>query len=270
MTSAGLRSQIAAVTTALVLCATPLAAHDLWIAPTAFAPDPGSVVGVRLLVGQNFLGDPVPRDPELIDQFVSVDATGRKAVVGRDGADPAGLLRIAAPGLTIIGYQSHASQVVLPAEKFNQYLDEEGLDAVAALRARRRQTNASARERFSRCVKSLLLSGAPGPGQGDRALGFRLELIAERNPYALGSGQGLPVRLLYDGRPLPGALVVAMNRRHPAAKLTARTDRDGRVHLPLQQAGMWLVKAVHMVAAAPGQGAEWESFWASLTFELKA
>ena len=32
--------------------------------------------------------------------------------------------------------------------------------------------------------------------------------------------------------------------------------------------GVWLVKAVHMVPLPKGQDADWESFWASLTFEL--
>ena len=91
---------------------------------------------------------------------------GRKPVVGRDGADPAGFLRVAAPGLLVIGYRSNPSAVELTADKFNQYLKEEGLDAVAALRARRNETGAVARELFSRCAKSLVLSGRrPGAGR---------------------------------------------------------------------------------------------------------
>ena len=49
----------------------------------------------------------------------------------------------------------------------------------------------------------------------------------------------------------------------------ARSDTDGRVRLPLQRAGRWLVKAVHMVPAPAGANAEWASYWASLTFGLK-
>jgi hypothetical protein len=30
---------------------------------------------------------------------------------------------------------------------------------------------------------------------------------------------------------------------------------------------MWMIKAVHMVPAPAGTGADWESVWASLTFE---
>ena len=117
-------------------------------------------------MGQDFLGDPIPCNSALIDQFISVDSTGRKPVVGRDGADPAGLVRVAAPGMLIIGYKSNPSPVALPAAKFNQYLKEEGLDAIAELRARRNQTDSDAREVFSRCAKSLVLSGMPAEGEG--------------------------------------------------------------------------------------------------------
>ena len=245
-----------------------LAAHDLWIEPSHFIPEVGKLIGVRLLVGIDMQGDPLPREPALIDQFVVVDGSGRKPIIGRDGADPAGLLRATTPGLLEVGYFSRPSPIVLPAEKFNQYLNEEGLDAVAALRASRHQTAAEAHEVFVRCAKSLLVSGASAPGQADRALGFTLELVAERNPYQLGAGQELPVRLTYEGRPLAGALVVAVNRANPAMKLSVRSDKDGRVSFTLPQDGMWLIKAVHMIEAPAGSGAQWASFWASLTFEL--
>ena len=246
-----------------------LAAHDLWIEPTAFLADAGKIVGVRLRVGQDLLGDPVPRDPDLINEFVVVEPTGRKPVVGRDGADPAGLLRVSGPGLLVVGYRSNPSPIVLTADKFNQYIKEEGLDAVAAQRSARHQTTADAKEIFARCAKSLLLSGAPTESQHDQALGFPLELVAERNPYALRSGAELPVRLTYEGRPLAGALVMALNRVDPAARMTARSDKDGRVRFRLPSGGFWLIKAVHMIPAPAGSNAEWESFWASLTFDLK-
>ena len=248
---------------------TPLLAHDMWIDPMTFFPESGQVVGVRLRVGQDLIGDPLPRDPALINQFVVHDDTGRKPLVGRDGADPAGFLRIATPGLLVVAYHSKPSAVELASDKFNEYLTEEGLDAVAALRAQRNETGAKAREMFSRCAKSLLLAGTVTEGQGDRSLGLPIELVAEGNPYALRAGQKLPFRLTFENRPLQGALVVAINRRNPSEKLSARSDKEGRVRFQLRQSGMWLVKAVHMVPAPAGSGAEWASFWASLTFELR-
>jgi uncharacterized GH25 family protein len=247
----------------------PLFAHDMWIEPTTFSPGPGQVVGVRLRVGQNLLGDPLPRDLTLINQFVFEDKSGRKPVVGRDGGDPAGFVRVAIPGLVVIGYLSNPSAIELAPDKFNQYLKEEGLDAIAALRARRKETGVAAHELFLRCAKSLVLSGAPSEAQGDRPLGFTLELVAERNPYAMRTGEDFPVRLTYENRPLAGVLVAAMNRLNPSEKLAARTDNAGRVRFRLWPGEMWLVKAVHMVPMPAGAQAQWASFWASLTFELR-
>ncbi|HEY4360145.1 MAG TPA: DUF4198 domain-containing protein [Bryobacteraceae bacterium] len=253
----------------LALSVAPLFAHDMWIEPETFSPENGAIISVKLRVGQDMLGDPLPRTADLIKDFIVEDAEGRKPVVGREGSDPAGFVRAAVPGLMVIGYHSNPSFVELTPEKFNRYLNDEGLDAVAALRAQRNQTGAKARELFARCAKSLVLSGAPSAAQHDRALGFTLELVAEKNPYLLRAGEELPVRLTYENHPLAGALVIAMNKMNPAEKISARTDKDGRVRLKLRPGGMWMVKAVHMIPAAAGGNAEWQSYWASLTFEMR-
>ena len=252
-----------------VLATAPLLAHDMWIEPTTFSPEPGQVVSIRLRVGQDLLGDPMRLDPTLVSQFVVKDAAGLRPVVRREGGDPAGLVRVASAGLVAIGYHSNPSTIEMAADKFNQYLREEGLDAVTAARASRRESGTGAREIFSRCAKSLVFSGPAADLQGDRPLGFTLELVAEGNPYALRANQDLPVRLTYENRPLAGALVVAMNKLNPAEKLSARTDTDGRVRLKLRPGGMWLIKAVHMVPAPADSHADWASYWASLTFEMR-
>lgn len=254
---------------ALLLVA-PLAAHDMWIEPSAFFAEAGQNLTVKLRVGQDLLGDPLPRDPSLIRQFVVEDASGRRTIPGRTGGNPAGLLRVTAPGLLVLGYFSNPSSVEQSAEKFNDYLKDEGLDSAIALRASRKETGKGVRELFSRCAKSLVLSGATTDAQVDRTLGFPLELLAERNPYRLAGAEDLPFRLTYESRPLAGALVVAMNRLNPAEKITARSGKDGRVHLRLRPGGMWLVKAVHIVPLPAGGEADWSSYWASLTFEMKA
>jgi hypothetical protein len=250
----------------LVLVSPSLSAHDMWIEPATFVPGAGEIIPLRLRVGQDMLGDPLPRDTRLVREFVVEDAEGRKPVVGRDGSDPAGFIRAAAPGLLIVGYHSIPSIVNLTPVTFNQYVKEEGLDDVAALRARQHASDTGGRDSFTRCAKSLLLTGAANEKQRDRALGMTLELVAETNPYLLKSGEALPVRLTFEQRPLGGALVTAINKRRPTEKLTARTDGNGRVRLPIAPGGTWLIKAVHMVPAPPGSGADWSSYWASLTF----
>jgi uncharacterized GH25 family protein len=262
------RARALAALVAVAVGVAPLSAHDLWIEASAFRPDPGRVVGLHLRVGQDFLGDPIPRDPTLIEQFVAITPDRTTPIVGQDGADPAGLLRQVTPALVVVAYRSRSTAITLPPEKFNQYLRDEGLDDVARMRVERKQDHDPARELFARCAKALIQTGAPSSSETDRAVGMTLELIAARNPYTLRAGDSLSVQLLHEQKPLKGALVTALNRQHPGTRVAIRTDASGRAIVPLSEAGDWLIKAVHMVEAAQGSGAEWQSYWASLTFEL--
>ena len=269
-----LQAKLLACALGLVV-ASRAAAHDFWIEPSSFAPVPGQALTVRLLVGEQFNGDAVARPAsQSLHRFVVVDANSDASATlpGRPGADPAGLLRLARPGSYVIGFHGKPNPIELPAEKFNAYLEQEGLDAVLAWRAEHGQTNQPGREIYSRCAKSLLTSGAARAAgeRADRALGFTLELIAERRPDRLLEGESLPLRLLYENRPLAGALVTARHRTDPLHKVALRSDADGRVALPLVREGDWLVNAVHMRAAPEGSGADWESLWASLTFSIGA
>lgn len=189
-------------------------------------------------------------------------------VEGVPGRDPAGVARAAERGYLVVGYRSRHSRVDLPADKFETYLVEEGLENIVAARAAQGESSRPSREMYSRCAKTILDAGAGGTAGFDRTLGFRLELVPERSPNEAGGGRSMPVRLLYEKKPLSGVLVVAMNREEPGKKLSARTDEAGRVVFDLARRGVWLVKSVHMVSAPPRSGADWESLWGSLTFEV--
>jgi len=222
---------------------------------------------VSLRVGQQFRGEPVLVERRQVERFFAFGPARESLVTLRESNDPAGFLRIVTPGLWIIGYRSQPSPISLPAEQFERYLAEEGLERIVDIRAARGESGLGAREIFSRCAKSLVSAG-PGPEGHDRQLGLTLELVAEENPYALEPGQELAVRLLYEGEPFPGALVVALNRDEPEKRLAARSDSEGRAAFRIGRAGPWLIKAVHMIPAPPDVLADWESLWASLTFEV--
>jgi uncharacterized GH25 family protein len=255
-----------AASLALVLAA-PLAAHDFWIEPGSFRPSVGAPLAVHLVVGQRFRGDALPRNPALIERFVLVSGTSEIPVVGRPADEPAGLVTPPRAGLAWIAYRSLESPLSLDADRFEEYLREEGLESVVAERARRGESGKPSRELFSRAAKSLVRAGGAGSDGFDRPLGLALELVPERDPYAL-HGEELPVRLLWQGRPLAGALVSALPYASPETKQSLRSDRDGRVRFRGIGPGVWLVKAVRMARVEDDPSADWRSVWASLTFEV--
>ncbi|MEK6676253.1 MAG: DUF4198 domain-containing protein [Planctomycetota bacterium] len=256
----------------VVLVVAPIAhAHDFWIEPSAFDTKPGEVVKVGLRVGEQFKGEPVKRNPEKLDRFELVTDRGTQPIVGQDGEDPAGVVKIDEPGVAVIGYRSKRSSIELEAEKFEAYLKVEGLEHILPLRAQRGESTKPGREIYSRCAKALLQVGE-GAGTGfDRRLDFTLELVPLRNPKTVKPGQDeLPVVLLYQGKPLAGAMVMAMAQADPAAVSNAKTDSEGKASFKLSKGGVWMIKVIHMVRLPEGGEADWESFWATLTFEISA
>lgn len=228
---------------AAVLAAAPLAAHDFWIEPSTFRPALGERVTVTLLVGEKLAGERVPLRPARIERFAAIQGDREAPIDGK--------LTVTGNGLIRVIYRSRPTAVTLSATKFEQYLREEGLQRIIAVRAKRGESSKEGRELFSRCAKALLGWGTDGPSA------LPLEIIAE-------SERSFLVR--YRNQPLEGNLVVAMSSAD-RAPLRARTDAAGRVTFPIAGHGLWLIKAVHMIEAPPGSGADWESLWATLTFE---
>lgn len=247
-----------------------LYAHDFWIEPTDFRPATGEQVSLLLRVGQDLSGDRLPYINDWFSDYRVVGPDGPRPVTGRMGDDPAGHFATSTAGIHVIGYRSTRDFVELDAEKFRSYLVDEGLEKTIELRAARGDSGVPAREYYSRCAKSIVQVGADGPPDAYAVeLGYTLELIPERNPYELTAGDSLPLRAVYRGKAIEGLLVQGFTASTPEQKVAVRTDALGRAELPLGRAGLWLVKAVHMIETpADDVGAEWESFWASLTFRL--
>ncbi len=251
-----MRVRVLALTAALV--SFPAPAHDFWIEPSAFAPDAGELVRLKLWVGERLGGETLPRNEELIEWFAAIHGSLASPVLGIDGSEPAGILRPASPGGVVVAYRSLRSPAaVLGAEDFAAYLDLEGLAPVKP-----------GREVFSRCAKCLLAVGGRGDPGFTKPVGLALELTPDVDPYTLGPGGCLTVQLLYQGRPLRGALVIALDATDRERPQRVRSDRQGRATFTLPRSGEWLIKAVHMIPAPTDAGADWESFWASLTFSL--
>ena len=248
----------------VLLFPTVALAHDFWIEPSSFRPPAGQSLTASLRVGEEFVGDPVPRASSQIERFFVRQDKRDIPVGGLEHQDPAGYLRLDAPGPAIIAFRSKPVHLDLAADKFEQFLRVQGLEKISALRASRGETAKPDRELFSRCAKALITVGKSSSDAGNYdPVGLRLEILPARSSKRDASS----FRLLYEGKPLAGAQITALYRDVVLPRITARTDAAGRVTLPLKERGVWLVETVHMVPAPAGSNADWESLWASLTFE---
>ena len=252
----------------IALCSTPSAvAHEFWITPTDFRPEPGATVGLKLYQGLGFKGQSLPYINEWFSSYVVLTPIGLRDIDGELGDDPAGTLRIDDAGLYLVVYQSTADFLSLDALRFNRFLREEGLEHIAQQRAERGESDQPGTEYYRRCAKTLLGTNLTQAAGFDRNFDCSFELILESNPHA-ADGAGVRLQARYLGKPIAGILVKGFTKAAPEERITARTDTEGRATLDVSRPGQWLLNAVHMIPANNRGDAQWESFWASLTFQI--
>ena len=253
-------------------------AHDYWLEPTAIPQGKGEELVVRLQMGNRLKTEeerPLQKD-RLVRFDLYGDRTARRDLLaaGQENQVPAARVHMD-PGSALVVMDRKARPITMEAAKFNQYLADEGLDAIIAQRARLGQTDAPGRESYTRCLKTLVRGGNPAAVTANtlykRRVGQRLEILLENDPDRIDGDGKLTVKVLFEGNPLPGAKVFACRRSaddQPPYVVTATTSARGLAEFKLDQPGSWLVRTVYMRAAGGGSKAEpqWESFWSTYTF----
>lgn len=265
--------------TAALACATPCAAHDFWLQPAQFWAPPQATTPLTLQVGHGPFRQRSPLPLARITRFEALAPDGARVDLrGRlhPGAPREdGDLRLAAPGAHVLVLETDdRAQSHLPAIRYNDYLRAEGLTPALEQRARTHRTEADGSESYGRRAKALVQVGPPGRGpqaQVTRPLGLTLEIVPEKSPYALPRPSALPVRVIYEGRPLAGALVKLTNLEHDEAPLETRlTDRAGRATFTMPGSGQWLLNVIWTRPLPASRETDFETVFSSLSFGFPA
>lgn len=166
----------------------------------------------------------------------------------------------------------HPREITLGAEKFAHYLAEEDARDAIALRQQTGQNEIDGREIYTKYAKAVFQTeGAPDEAFG-QVVGHRLEIVPQRNPRALRIGDRLSVQVLFDGAPVVG-LRVSGGGEHLANggyASHAHTNETGRAEIEIIGAGRCFVRTHLIRPHLETEVADWESFWASLTFTVNA
>ena len=277
--------------TTLVACLLGLAsgvqAHEFWFAPIASPQAVGDTATLRLEVGEFFNGEAagfsIPTTKALRHFSANAPVEDLRSFLPAQLREAEVAIALDTPGTHLLAYDSTPLRITLEAGKFNAYLHDEGLDFVKTQREQAGTAMQPARERYRRNIKTLIDVG-PTP-KAVQALdqtyaqhaNQRLEVTPLHNPLALAPGDALPIKVVFDDKPLAGALVKAWHKHDgQLVIIRATTSAQGQVTFNLPYAGDWMVSVVHMIPATDGgeeddeEGADWDSFWGNLSFHFSA
>ncbi len=112
-------------------------------------------------------------------------------------------------GTYVVGVSTKARNIELTAEKFNSYLEHDGVLDILEQRKKDSLLNEDAVESYEKHVKAIYQVGETRTNDWTTVLGYPIEFVPQANPYEKYSGEKLEVQLLLDGTPLPNQLVYA-------------------------------------------------------------
>jgi uncharacterized GH25 family protein len=251
-------------------------AHDFWLQPREYWVAPRELDWMTLQVGHGPFRQRSPIPLRRIIRYEDITPGGAaidlRYLLRLGQSDRDGDFRLEQPGTHVLVLQTDdQAQVRLPALRFNDYLRAEGLTPALEQRERMQRMGEDAAERYSRCSKAIVQvgTGDASPSIAQEPAGLPLEIVPESNPYATPRSTTLPVRVIYAGRPLAGALVKLTNLQQDDAPFEVRlTDQAGRARFGMPSSGAWLVNVIWTRPLPPTEEVDFETIFSSLSFAI--
>ena len=277
----------------LLLALVVLCSHDLYLKLDSYFLEPNTMYQLKLFNGTfDESENIITRDRILDASFVGNNE--RKSIAEEkwydiDSTETALNFKAENSGTWLVGVSTKARNIEMTAEKFNSYLEHDGVLDMLKERKRTNALNDNAVEKYSKHVKAIFQVGDSLTNDWKTVLNYPIEFIPQENPYAKHTGDSLKVQLLSNGKPLANQLVYAdyrasenghshshshdeshshddENHTHTAGQ-QLRTNENGEVVVNLTNDGFWFVRTIHLVNSSE-EGLTHESNWATLTFEV--
>jgi uncharacterized GH25 family protein len=248
-----------------------LQAHEFWLQPNKFRFNINEEASIDFMVGENFTGEFWDLKKHKVEYLQWHNAAGENNIVSRVKAIKGSSIvqKFTEEGTQLLAMKSNAAYIELAADKFNEYLKEDGLENILEERKKKNLLDRPSKENYTRFTKLLVQAGSKTDDTYKKNIGFRIEIIPQNNPYTLKSGDYMQCLVLFEGKPLPHALVKVWSRLNNTTFLqNLYTENDGTVKFPISTKGAWMVSTVKMISGDLPTS-QYHSLWGSLVFGIE-
>ncbi len=243
-------------------------AHEFWLQPLRYFYSVGEKAVISFKVGENFTGQPWDLKRHRIErlELIHGNQTSDLKSTVKEGEKDNLEIELKESGTHLLVMQSNNAYIELEADKFNEYVKEDGLDNVYDLRTKTNTLTKPSKEFYSRHTKLFLQVGDVKDDTYKKVIGLPIEIVPDRNPYALKKGDLIRFKILWQGKPFFGIKVRVWNRFDNRTTIqNIYTEQDGTMETHISNSGAWMVSVVRMVPSTK-VGADWESYWGSMVF----
>lgn len=253
----------------LLLVTTTLLAHEFWLQPDKFIYKRGERVNIKFLVGENFTGENWSGNRSRVKnlQLYFRTVTDNLANLLEEVKGDSLQLTIMDEGSGMITFNSTNSFIELEAQKFTDYLKEDGLKEAFEYRQQNGQRDSAGREYYQRSVKTIFQVGTKRDTVFKRRTTLPLDIIPQTNPYRVTGKQQIKLMVLFQQQPLQNTIMKVWHRyKNKTAMQEVATNNKGELIITVAPTGRWMVSTIKMIHLDNDPKAQWQSYWGSVTW----
>lgn len=243
--------------------------HNLWLV--------GKNEQTRIRIEAN-TGDHFPES----DSAVKPERVADFRVISADGFTPITGYRVEEDSLVAdvpiendkflcVALALYAHPITLEADKFAGYIKEENAEDFVKPNFIAERATEPQRESYTKFAKVLVESGAAQTDNISNLIaGHRLEIVPQIPASKIGDNRMLPVRVLFEGKPIARLRVSSGCEELNGGKYLSHafTDNDGMADIEMPESGHWFARTHFIRPHLDKENFDWESFWASVTFRI--
>jgi len=248
------------------------AAHSFWLQPENASLEPGEEAAIAFKIGD--VGEDAQDWGLYWERIASFrlygpdGATDQQSAVRTTRAGDRGGASVTTPtqpGTYVLALESNPSFSDLEGARFDRYVANNGLTAIAEHRAAMQASDADGTELYARRAKTLLQVGDATTANVTEPIGQTLEIVPLANPFDLEAGDTLRVRVLWRGEALEGATLAVARIGAEPAPMSLMTDANGEAEVTLEAGPGYLLAVVWGVPAPNDARADYFTIFSSLT-----
>ena len=241
----------------MVLATSSVWAHMLWLNVDNYQPDVGESVQVEIGWGHKFPKDEVIKEGRLKRTY-ALDPQGRTVPLKQISTGQY-KLTVKQKGVYLVFAQINPGVYTKTTDGYKRHT-KKGLD------------NAIKCVSYDMRAKAVINVG--GQEQGlSREVDDLLEIVPLKSPAGLKEGDILPVKVLFQGKPLSHdylyATYVGFSDASETYAFTTMMNKEGKANIKLLKKGAWLVKVPHKLPYPDQEECDEYFYWSTLTFEVK-
>lgn len=246
-----------------------LPANEFWLEPQQYIFSRGEEINIRFKAGERFEGENWKGSKEQINNlhfyYADVDDDLNDGL--NDAPGDSLQFSLFEEGTAMVTCNSFNSFIELDAQKFNDYLQEDGLTAAIDYRNKQNETDSAGREYYQRSAKTIIQVGNKKTEVYKKQTSLPLDIIPLSHPYTIGNNQLMKLKFLFNGEPLANKKIKTRHKLlNQVTDSTFISDEKGEISFPIETTGEWMVSCVHMTHISNDSKAQWQSYWGSLTW----